>query len=123
LNIGFNNHILANKYLFSSLDNFVTFEIKLGDDSKVKYLGKGVVFMLTKKDQQKDNCDVYYVPRLKQNLISVGQLSQHDYEFIFNVPTCTMLDKPHSKRLIAQLQMTKDRMFSLMLISLTLSYS
>jgi hypothetical protein len=106
-----------NKDLFSSLDNSVTSEIKLGDDYQVKALGKGVFFVLTIQDEKKDICYVYYVPGLKHNL------SQHGYDFIFKGPTFTILDKPPSKRLITQVQMTKNRMFPSRLRSLTLSQS
>ena len=39
---GSNNHIPGNKDLFSSLDSFNTYEIKLGNDYAVQSLGKGI---------------------------------------------------------------------------------
>lgn len=73
----------GNKDLFSSLDNQVKSKIKLGDDHQVNALGKGIVIRLSKKNEKKNIPNVYYVPSLKHNLMSVGQLSQNGYEVIF----------------------------------------
>jgi hypothetical protein len=113
----------GNKELISSIDTSIKSEITLGDDSQVKALGKGIVYVLTKQDQKKDIHDVYYVPNLKHNLISVGQLMEHGYDVLFKGSTCLILDKPPSRKLIAKIQMTKNRMFPLNLRSVNLSQS
>jgi hypothetical protein len=61
--------------------------------------------------------DLYYVPNLKQNLMRVGKSMDHGYNSIFNVSTCLILDNPPSRKLIAKIQMTKNRMFPLNLRS------
>ena len=58
--------------LISSLYTSITYVISLDDDHQVKALGKGVVSIITKQDIVKKNYDVYYVPNLKNNLLSVG---------------------------------------------------
>jgi transposase InsO family protein len=123
LDSGCNNHMTGNKDFFSSLDSSVTSQIKLGDDYQKKVLGKGVVFVLTKQDEKKDIHDVYYVPGLRHNLMSVGQMNEHGYKVIFEGSKCTILDKPPSKKIIATIQMTKNRMFPLILRNLNLSQS
>jgi hypothetical protein len=64
-------NIKSNKDLIYSMDTTIKSKINLGDYSKVKYLRKGIVFVLTKQDQQKDIHDVYYIPNRKHNMISV----------------------------------------------------
>ena len=55
--------------------------------------------------------DVYYVPNLKHNLLSVGQLIEHGYNVIFHNTICTIFDK--SRTLVAKVRMTKKRLFPL----------
>jgi len=75
LDSGCSNHMTGNKKFFSSLDYTATTEIKLGDHTPVFAQGKGYVPVLTKHNQRKVIQDVFYVPNLKVNLISVGQLN------------------------------------------------
>jgi len=84
---GWNNHMTGNKGLFSSLASYVTSQIKLGDDYQKKVLGKGVVSVLTKQDEKKDIHDVYCVPSLRHNLMSVGKMNEHGYKVILKVPS------------------------------------
>ena len=69
--------------------------------------------VLSKQNEKKDILEVYYVNGLKDNLISLGQLTQHGYEVTFKGPTCRILDKSPSKRLIANITMKKNRLYSL----------
>ena len=62
---------------------FVTSQIKLGDDYQNKVLGKGVIYVLTKQGEKKDIHDAYYVPGLRHNLMSVGQMNEPGYKVIF----------------------------------------
>ena len=64
--------MIGNKSLFSSLDSFVVMNIKLGDDFLVPTKGKGIVPILTKQNEKKFIHDVFYVPHLNVNLISIG---------------------------------------------------
>ena len=68
------NHMIGNKELFSSLDTSIQYEVKLGNDSKVKVNGKGVIVVYAKNGKKRTIHDVYYVPSLMCNLLSVGQL-------------------------------------------------
>ena len=74
LDSGCSNHMTGNKSLFSSLDSSVVTNIKLGDDSLVPAKGKGIIPILTKKNEKMSIHEVFYVPHLTINLISIGQL-------------------------------------------------
>ena len=54
---------------------------------------------------------VFYVPDLKSNLLSVGQLQEKGYEIIIKEGTC-QIQYP-KKGLIAEVNMTKNWMLSL----------
>ena len=64
----------GNKSLFSSLDSSIITNIKLGDDSLVPTKGKGIVPVLSNKNEKISIHEVFYVPHLTVNLISIGQL-------------------------------------------------
>jgi hypothetical protein len=62
------------KDLLSYIDSSIFYDITLGNDSLVKFQGKGTLLILTKQNVKKDINNVYHVPNLKHNLLSVGQL-------------------------------------------------
>lgn len=113
LDSGCSNHMIGNRELFSNLDDSVEFEIKLENDTVVFVMGKGVINVLTKNGKKRFIPDVYYVPGLKHNLMSVGQLIEKGYRVLFKNDVCTILDRNPSDRLIAKVQMTKNKMFPL----------
>ena len=88
-------------------------QVTLGTDNKVSVMGKGEVKVLTKKGEKKTISDVYYVPRMKCNLLSIGQLIQKGYNVFFVNDVCTIMDKPPSKQCIFEVKMTRNRMFPL----------
>ena len=90
----------------------------LGINSKVSVMGKGRVNVLTKKGEGRSisdvyYVDVYYVPAMKCNLLSIGHLIQKGYSVFFEDDVCIIMDKPPSKQCIAQVKMTRKKMFSL----------
>ena len=67
----------GNKSLFSSLNSSVVMDIKLGDEFLVPAKGKGTIPVLTKQNEKNFIHEVFYVPHLNVNLISMGQLLQN----------------------------------------------
>ena len=80
LDSGCSNHMTGNKSLLSSLDSSVVTNIKLGDDFLVPAKGKGIIPVLTKKNEKKFIHEVFYVPHLNVNLINIDQLLQNQYD-------------------------------------------
>eukprot|EP00253_Pinus_taeda_P033255 PITA_33255 len=76
-------------------------------------MGKGEVNILTKKGEKKTIADVYYVPRMKCNLLSIGQLIQKGYNVFFENDVCTIMDRKPNKLCIVEVKMTRNRMFPL----------
>ena len=54
--------------------------------------GKGIISVKTKKGTKYVN-DVLFVPKLNQNLLSVGQLVENGYRLHFEDGGCTIFDK------------------------------
>jgi len=107
------NHMTGNKAHFSSLDQSVKSQVTLGTDSKVSVMRKGEVKIFIKKGEKKIIADVYYVLGMRCNLLSIGQLVQKCYNVFFENDVCTIMDRAPSKRCIAEVKMTKNRMFPL----------
>jgi hypothetical protein len=105
----------CNKDLLSCIDSSISFDITLGNDSLVKVQGKGTVPILTKQNVKKDINNVYHVPDLKHNLLSVGQLIEHGYKVLFEGSSCRIFDNTPSRKLISKIHMTQKRMFPLTL--------
>ena len=68
---------------------------------------KGNINTLTKKGEKKFIYDVCFVPLLKHNLMSIGQLLQKGYRIFFKRKQCTILHKFPSIQLMAKVQIPK----------------
>lgn len=86
--------------------------MKFGDDSIVSVMGKRRVTIQTKGSSHYIS-NVLFVPDLKTNLLSVGQLQEKGYEISIKEGVCQILDEKLG--LIAQVKMTTNRMFPLYL--------
>ena len=62
----------GNKSLFYSLDSSVIMNINLGDDFLIPTKGKGIVRVLGNQNEKMSIHEVFYVPHLTVNLISIG---------------------------------------------------
>ena len=62
----------GSKEIFSAIDESIRLEIKLGNDHQISVMGKGSISIRTKKGEEKEIPDVYYVPRLQHNIIALG---------------------------------------------------
>eukprot|EP00253_Pinus_taeda_P023803 PITA_23803 len=103
----------GNISLFFKLDRSVKSQVTLGTDSKVSIMGKGEVKIFTKKSEKKTIADVYYVPGMKCNLLSIKQLVQKGYNVFFKNDVCTIMDRKPNKLCIVEVKMTRNRMFPL----------
>ena len=87
--------------MFANLDENVKFEVTTGTDSKISVKGKGRVSVQARNGEQIIVPEVYYVPGLKCNLLSIGQLINKGYNVFFKDDMCTIRDIPPSKKIIA----------------------
>eukprot|EP00253_Pinus_taeda_P011744 PITA_11744 len=113
LDSGCSNHMTRNIALFSNLDQNVKSQVTLGTDSKISVMEKGEVKIFTKKGEKKTIEDVYYVPGMKSNLLSIGQLVQKGYNVFFVNVVCTIMARAPRKRCIVEVKMARNKMFPL----------
>jgi hypothetical protein len=74
------NHMTGTKSTLTQLDDIVSGSVKFGDGSTVKICGLGSVVMKTRQGDHKVLTSVYYIPQLKSNIISLGQLEEAGYD-------------------------------------------
>ena len=84
-----------------------------GDNSKVSVMGKGQVAIQSNSSSAHTISNVLFVPDLKTNLLSIGQLQEKGYEIIIKDGVCQIQDSKLG--LTAQVTMTENRMFPLYL--------
>lgn len=76
LDNGASNHMTGLRSKFKELDENVSGLVKFGDGSTVGIKGKGTVIFCCKNGEERAIHEVYYIPTLRNNIISLGQLSE-----------------------------------------------
>lgn len=107
---GCSNHMTGNKEWFSDLEEDFNRTVKLGNDTRMAVVAKGSIKVQLNGITQVI-CDVYYIPELKNNLLSIGQLQEKGLAILIKDGTCKVF---HPLRgLIMQTNMSWNRMFYL----------
>ena len=76
------------------MDSSDVTNINLGDEFLVPTKGKGIVLVFTKQNEKKFIHEVFYVPNMNVNLISIGQLLHNKYDLRFYDTYYAIYDKP-----------------------------
>lgn len=108
LDTGCSNHMCGEKKWFSDLEEGYKHTVKLGDNSKMLVVGRGNVKLET-EGASHIITNVYYIPELKNNLISNGQLVERGMLVLIQREACKLYH-PESG-LIMKSVMTSNRMF------------
>lgn len=115
LDTGASNHMCGNKHLFKEIREVEDRHVSFGDASKIQVKGQGMVHYLQKGGTEGSIEDVYYVPDLKSNILSMGQLMEKGYSVFMKNRVLQLKD--NQGRLVARVEMTKNRMYKLNLRS------
>lgn len=71
LDNGASSHMIGFKLYFTKLDEKVTIFMSFRDSSNVRIEGKGSVFFVCKNGETRTIEDVYYIPTLRINIMSL----------------------------------------------------
>ncbi|GAU38535.1 hypothetical protein TSUD_320070 [Trifolium subterraneum] len=109
LDSGCSNHMIGHKdWLFNFGETYSDF-VKLGDGSSMAVRGKGNVKLCINGVVHVIS-NVYFVPGLKTNLLSIGQLQQKQITVVFKNDMCMVY---HDDRgLLFTIEMTNNRMYT-----------
>lgn len=111
LDSGCSNHMCGNKAWFSILDEDFRHSVKLGNNSQLQVMGKGDV-SLQMEGGTHSISDVYFVPDLRSNLLSIGQLLERGCEVLIKHGVFKLF---HPRvGLVLQSPMTANKLFRVM---------
>ncbi|GAB2293109.1 hypothetical protein Dimus_038245 [Dionaea muscipula] len=111
LDSGASNHMSGNKHVFADLDESITVMVSFGDNSQIPVKGKGHIAILLKDGYQEWISDVYFVPQMKSNILSLGHLMEKGIVILMRDNSFVMTAKTGKR--IAAVEMSKNRMFLL----------
>ncbi|KAJ8759878.1 hypothetical protein K2173_009979 [Erythroxylum novogranatense] len=97
--------------LFSFLNEDFNSTVSFGDFSIVNVMGKDDIKIKTKNGFVKTISNVLYIPSLKSNLLSTGQLQEKGYVIIIKTSSCEIYDPVRDAIAIAP--MNSSRLFAL----------
>ncbi|GJU68363.1 uncharacterized mitochondrial protein-like protein [Tanacetum coccineum] len=86
------NHMTGSYSYFSELNENITGRVRFGDGLCVSINRKGSILFQGKNEEQKLLKDVYYIPALRSNVISLGQATISGYDISIRGDFLTMRD-------------------------------
>lgn len=109
LDNGASNHMTGDQRYFSEIDKLVMGKVRFGDDSRIDIKGKGTISFIDMNGEARKMNDVYFIPDLRRNIISLGQATESGCDIRLRGNHLTMHDK-HGKLLI-QANKSKNRLY------------
>ena len=117
LDNGASNHMTGLRSMFNDLDETVTRKVRFGDGSILQIEEKGSVMFRTKDGKKCKLRDVYFIPNLYNNILSLGQLSESgskvlikgEYLWIYDENDCLIMKVNKSTNRLYKLVVKDDR--------------
>ncbi|XP_074376706.1 uncharacterized protein LOC141718221 [Apium graveolens] len=100
--------LIGQRAKFKELDEKVTGKVKFGDGSTVKIKGKGSVMFICKTGGEVMLREVYYVPNLYKNIISLGHLSESGNKVVLS-GTYLWVNDPKGRILMKAMMHLSDK--------------
>jgi transposase InsO family protein len=93
LDTGASNHMTGQRAALVHLDDTVHGSVRFGDGSTVDICGLGSVVIEGRRQEHKVLTDVYYIPKLKSNIISLGQLEERGCRVVMDEGVLSVQDR------------------------------
>lgn len=113
LDNGASNHMTGNRSYFKSLNEKITGKVRFGDDSRIDIKGKGSIVFCCKNGDRRTLTDVYFIPELKSNIISLGQATESGCDVRMREDYLTLHDKDGN--LITKAKRSKNRLYKVIM--------
>ncbi|CAN6200243.1 unnamed protein product [Urochloa humidicola] len=111
LDTGASNHMSGRLDVFSDLDRSVVGDVKFGDGSVVEIQGRGSIVFSGRNGEHKVLTGVYFIPRLKNSIISVGQLDEGGSKVEIEDGVMRIWDQ--QRRLMVKVERGRSRLYIL----------
>ncbi|CAL1392261.1 unnamed protein product [Linum trigynum] len=111
LDSGASNHMTGIVEKFVELDESIQGKVKFGDGSSVEICGRGSVLLQCGTGEQKVLTNVYYIPQLKNNIISMGQLDENGCKIVIEDGVMCVLDR--QRKMLAKVKRARNRLYIL----------
>lgn len=111
LDNGASNHMTGLRSKFRELNEGVTGQVHFGDGSTVEIKGKGSVDFTYKNGEEHLLDEVYYIPMLCNNVISLGQLSESGNKVVINGDYLWVFDK--REKLLMKVKRSPNRLYKI----------
>lgn len=108
---GASNHMTGDRDKFVDLNNSINGSMRFGDASIVNLCGCGSVLFKCLSGEHKVLTYVYYLPQLKSNIISLGQLDENGCKSVIDDGILSIFDR--QKQLLVRVKMSKKRLYAL----------
>ncbi|KAG7537923.1 Zinc finger CCHC-type [Arabidopsis suecica] len=106
LDNGASNHMTGDTRYFDKIDESVTRKVRFGDDSRINIKGKGSLSFTDMNGEPRLMNDVYYIPDLKSNIISLGQATESGCDIRMKGSHLTMHD--YNGKLLVKAERSKN---------------
>lgn len=111
LDTGASNHMSGSRTAFADLDTGVIGSVRFGDGSVARIEGTGTVLFHCKNGEHQALANVYFLPRLTANIISVGQLDEGGYQVL--VEHGVMWVRDEDRCLLTKIPRSPGRLYNL----------
>ncbi|KAG7569396.1 hypothetical protein ISN45_Aa04g021180 [Arabidopsis thaliana x Arabidopsis arenosa] len=113
LDNGASNHMTGDQRYFSSIDRTITGKVRFGDDSRIDIKGKGSIEFIDRNGELRKLVDVYYIPDLKSNIISLGQATESGCDVRMREDYLTLLDR--DGKLLVKAKRSRNRLYKVIM--------
>ena len=111
LDNGASNHMTGDKEKFVELDQGITGLVKFGDGSTVKIEGKGSIIFRCKNGEERKLREVFYIPTLCSNIISLGQMSEDGNKVVLKGEYLWVFEE--KGKLLMKVKRSQNRLYKL----------
>lgn len=112
LDSGASNHMTGDWKKFKEIDTSFSGKVRFGDGSSVDIQGIGSIVFDGNDGNQWLLRDVYFIPKLRANLISLGQLTENGHMVVMDEDIITVTEKC-PRRMIMCVQRNANRLYKI----------
>ncbi|WVZ88093.1 hypothetical protein U9M48_034646 [Paspalum notatum var. saurae] len=109
LDTGASNHMIGNGDAFCDLNRDVTGQVKFGDGSTVDIVGRGIITFVARGGGHRTLTNMYHIPRLRSNIISLGQLDEDGCQVLIEQGVLRVRDP--AKELLVKVRRSANRLY------------